>query len=141
MTAEYKWSITTEEMATTVDGLSWKKATGCDDMPDTFFHGILEEDRKKDSYENTRWLADKIEDLLNQRNWPQYMFSARPILLSKTGDVSVRTKDVRILSVIPAVAKLTERVILNRIEGRLYGPDGVIPHCQQGFRPGAGTAD
>jgi hypothetical protein len=43
--------------------------------------------------------------------------------------------------VIPAVTKLLERVILNRMEPTLYGIDGLIPKEQQGFRPGAGTTD
>jgi hypothetical protein len=45
--------------------LSWKKATGIDDMPDTFFHGILEEDKKNGNDDNVRWLSEKIEGILN----------------------------------------------------------------------------
>ena len=62
-------------------------------------------------------------------------------MLSKNGETSTTKKHVRILSVIPAVTKLIERVILSRMEESLYGPEGIIPHCQQGFRPGAGTSD
>ena len=46
LTSEYKWIISEREMTDAIEKLSWKKSTGVDDMPDTFFHGILEEDRK-----------------------------------------------------------------------------------------------
>ena len=141
LTNEYRWSISEREMIDAIEKLSWKKSTGVDNMPDTFFHGILEEDRKVGNMKNTRWLSEKVENVLNQQHWPQYLFSARPILLSKNGETSTTKKFVRILSVIPAITKLIERVILSRMEGKLYGPDGIIPHCQQGFRPGAGTGD
>ena len=42
---------------------------------------------------------------------------------------------------IPAITKLLERIILNKMEPTLYGVDGLIPKEQQGFRPGAGTTD
>ena len=128
-------------MKDAVTKLSWKKSTGVDDMPDTFFHEILKEDIANGNEANMKWLSDKIMGVMNQQHWPQYLFSARPILLSKNGETSTSKKNVRILSVIPAVTKLIERVILSRMEFRLYGNDGLIPHCQQGFRPGAGTSD
>ena len=116
LTKEFQWHISDDEMSDAIDKLSWKKSTGIDDMPDTFFHGILEDDRKDGNYKNTRWLSKKVEGILNSRHWPQYLFSARPILLSKNGESSATKKNVRILSVIPAITKLIERVILSRME-------------------------
>ena len=116
-------------MIDAVEKLSWKKSTGVDDMPDTFFHGILADDRKAGNDDNMKWLSKKIENVLNKKHWPQYLFSARPIMLSKNGETSTTKKFVRILSVIPAVTKLIERVILSRMEHKLYGSEGIIPHC------------
>ena len=65
LTKEFQWHISDEEMSDAIDKLSWKKSTGIDDMPDTFFHGILEDDRKEGNSKNTRWLSDKVEGILN----------------------------------------------------------------------------
>jgi hypothetical protein len=48
-------------------------------------------------------------------------------LLSKDGKTSTTKKNTRILSVIPAVTKLLERIILNRMEPSMFGEDGLIP--------------
>jgi hypothetical protein len=60
LTSEYKWSIGKDEMINAVEKLSWKTSTGVDDMPDTFFHGILDDDRKAGNDINIRWLSEKV---------------------------------------------------------------------------------
>ena len=57
-------------MKDAVTKLSWKKSTGVDDMPDTFFHEILEVDIKNGNEDNTRWLSNKIMGVMNQQHWP-----------------------------------------------------------------------
>lgn len=47
-------------MIDAVEKLSWKKSTGVDDMPDTFFHGILDDDRKAGNDNNINWLSEKV---------------------------------------------------------------------------------
>ena len=65
LTSEFKWIISEREMTDAIEKLSWKKSTGVDDMPDTFFHGILEEDRKVGNMKNIKWLSGKVEGILN----------------------------------------------------------------------------
>jgi hypothetical protein len=65
LTKLYNWSIPSDEMEDAIIKLSWKKATGVDDMPDTFFHGILEEDKKNGNNLNVKWLSEKMEGILN----------------------------------------------------------------------------
>jgi hypothetical protein len=65
LTKLYNWSIPNEEMEDAIVKLSWKKATGIDDMPDTFFHGILEDDKKNGNDNNLKWLSEKMEGILN----------------------------------------------------------------------------
>ena len=52
-------------MKDAIEKLSWKKSTGVDDMPDTFFHDILKEDIQNGNENNTRWLSNKIMGILN----------------------------------------------------------------------------
>jgi hypothetical protein len=121
----HPWRLTVDEVAKAVDKLSYKKALGTDEMPDMIIHDMI-----KDTNEGTvnlKWLTDRMQTLLNSDYWPQYLFSARPILLSKDGKTSTTKKNTRILSVIPAVTKLLERITLNRMEPMLYGENGLIP--------------
>ena len=108
-----------------MDKLSYKKALGTDEMPDTIIHDMIKD--TDEGTANLKWLTDRMQTLLNSDYWPQYLFSARPILLSKDGKTSTTKKNTRILSVIPAVTKLLERITLNRMEPVLYGEDGLIP--------------
>lgn len=123
--ASHQWDISAAEMKQAIDQLSWKKALGADGMPDTYFHDMVKED--SESQEDLKWITERIQHLINSPYWPKYLFAARPILLSKDGLTSTTKKNTRILSVLPAVAKLVERVILNRLMPRLYGDDGLIP--------------
>jgi hypothetical protein len=123
---EYQWVLTEEELETAINKLSWNKALGVDGMSDIHFHNIL----KNNDTGDMDWLKGRIEYILNSSYWPQYLFSARPICLSKDGLTATSHKNTRILSVIPALAKLIERVILNRLTPSLYGEDGLIPHSQ-----------
>jgi hypothetical protein len=135
----HPWKLTVDEVAKAVDKLSYKKALGTDEMPDMILHDMLKD--TEEGTANLRWLTARMEALLNSDYWPQYLFSARPILLSKDGKTSTTKKNTRILSVIPAITKLLERITLNRMAPVLYGVDGIIPQDQQGFRPNAGTTD
>ena len=77
---------------------------------------------------------------MNNDYWPSYLFRARLIPLSKTGDAYTGIDQVRTISVIPPVAKLIERILLNRISDQLYNnDDGIISLDQLGFRPNAST--
>ena len=89
-----------------------------------------------------RQLNIKLTEFINADYWPSYLFKARLIPLSKTGKAYTRTDQNRTISVISPVAKLIERLILNKIQDQLYNAeDGAISIDQQGFRPTASTHD
>ena len=69
----------------------------------------------------------KIQNFMNADYWPKYLFRARLIPLSKTNKAYTGIDQVRTISVIPPVAKLMERILLNRISEFLYNTeDGII---------------
>ena len=47
--------------------------------------------------------------------------------------------NIRTIAILPAVTKLLETIVLEKLKPYLYGRDGMIAQEQQGFRPGAGT--
>ena len=126
--------MTTEEVKEAVARVSWKKATSTDSMADTLIHAAAKGAR----YLNQ--LTKKLQEFINNEYWPSYLFRARLIPLSKTGNAYTGIDQVRTISVIPPVAKLIERIILNRITDRLYNnTNGIISLDQLGFRPNAST--
>ena len=87
-------------------------------------------------------MTARIEEFMNNPYWPKYLFQAKLIPLSKNDKAYTGLDQVRTISVIPPVAKLIERIILNRITDQLYNTEtGIISVDQQGFRPGASTFD
>lgn len=86
---------------------------------------------------------------MNADYWPSYLFKARVVALSKNDKAYPTARNTRTISVLPAIAKLMERIILSRIEGRLFGEtnalgiktEGTIHSSQFGFRPEKGTLD
>jgi hypothetical protein len=46
--------------------------------------------------------------------------------LSKTNDAYVSFRNTRIISVLPSVTKLMERIIFNKMKNKLYGAEGII---------------
>ena len=87
-----------------------------DNMGDHFLHDIVK--KKNDTDDDTQLLSltKKIQDQLNNDYWPSYLFKARLIPLSKDNKSYTTEDNVRTISVIPAITKLMERILLNRIE-------------------------
>ena len=76
-------------------------------------------------------LTDKLQALINDSYWPKYLWTAKIVPLSKDNRAYTTTDQVRTISVIPVVAKLIERLILNRMEERLYGTtSGILDDCK-----------
>ena len=85
-------------------------------MPDYFYHRILSDRKKTGDDTQLLQFTKKIRDLVNNDYWPSYLFKARLIPLSKN-NMSYTTKDnVRTISVIPAITKIIERLLLNKVE-------------------------
>ena len=107
-------------------------------MGDVLFHEAGK------SEENLEKLTLKMEQLLNNPYWPKYLYTAKLIPLSKTDSAFESVDKVRMISVLPAVTKLMERLVLNQMMEKLYGSGnlpGAIHTDQLGFRPGASTVD
>ena len=49
---------------------------------------------------------------MNSDYWPVYLFRAKIVALSKNNEAYPVARQVRTISVLPAIAKLMERVIL-----------------------------
>ena len=60
-------------------------------------------------------LHAKLAEFINNSYWPTYLFRARIIPLSKNDKEYTGIDQVRTISVISPVAKLIERIILNKI--------------------------
>ena len=81
-------------------------------MPDRALREML---TLKDAAQYITSLNEKITDLVNDEYWPAYMFRARLIPLSKNGMSYTSLQNVRTLSVLPVIAKVIERLLLNKI--------------------------
>ena len=60
-------------------------------------------------------MNSKLTTFINAAYWPNYLFKARIIPLSKNDKEYTDIDQVRTISVISPVAKLIERIILNKI--------------------------
>jgi hypothetical protein len=101
--------LSTEEVKIAITKVSWLKATSTDQLPDTLLHHAVKNDEHLDK------LTTKIQEFMNDPYWPSYLFRARLIPLSKNGSAYTGIDQVRTISVISPLAKLIERIILNRM--------------------------
>ena len=79
-------------------------------MSDTLFHEIVKTSK------GVEFLRQKLETLINSQYWPKYLYTAKVIPLSKTDNAFVTQKNIRIISILPAITKLMESLILNKMK-------------------------
>jgi hypothetical protein len=63
------------------------------------------------------------------------------VALSKDGTSYPKANDIRTIGILPIYTKVIELIILQKLNPILYGPNGIVPTQQLGFRPGNGCYD
>ena len=118
--------------------LSKGKAAGIDGLNDNMLHSISQIGIKKE-LTGLKFIAEKIEEILNSVMWPSYLGTARFIPLSKINSPFPKADQIRTIAVLPAWSKIIELSILQKLNPHMYGMFGAIDKAQAGFKPGAGT--
>ena len=90
--------------------LSKNKATGIDGLKDVQIKALSRFEKFAEK------MRSQFEDWLNGKNLPAYLTTARTVFLSKDGTQYPKEGDVRIIAILPALMKLYELVLLQKLE-------------------------
>ena len=137
--AEGHLQITIEETRSAIARLARNKALGIDCLPDNSLHAIAKLTGEEDGFDGTQFLQERINEIFQMRVWPAYLGTARFVPLSKTDSAFPVPDNVRTIAVLPAISKLIEICILQRLEPLAYRNIFLVDNAQSGFRPGSGT--
>ena len=102
--------ISTLEFKLAVAKLSKNKATGIDGLKDVQIKVLTRFEKFSEK------MRAQFEEWLNGKNLPQYLITARTVFLSKDGTQYPKEGEVRIIAILPALMKLYELVLLQKIE-------------------------
>ena len=123
--------FSTEEVLNAFERLSRNKATGMDHLSDKMLRQHKDAISNKLAYRFTEWAS---------YNWiPDYITNASIFSLSKEdGYGPPQVGKIRTISVTPAIGKLYELALLNKINDKIERY-GLISPQQRGFQKGCGT--
>ena len=90
--------------------LSKNKATGIDGLKDSQIKALSRIEKFAEK------MRSQFEDWINGKNLPPYLSTARTVFLSKDGTPYPKEGDVRIIAILPALMKLYELIVLQKLE-------------------------
>lgn len=102
--------ITMEELDDAIKNLPKGKAIGVDELPDKLLK------RKETWMAIKKKILDTFNEWLENNHMPQYILTTRIVPLSKTESVFPPTGDVRTIAVAPALTKLLELCIKQKLD-------------------------